>query len=159
MKRILDTETGEVVCVKSERFTKSMVEVWRHMNKKNILTTAEEKIIHRLSMYLQLNTNAIVTPNGEYMNIERIAVEIGVDRHHTRKVVNGLMQKNALGMWKSGSNEIYYMNPFLFQSGEINSYLYSLFDAEYHRQAKANHNIQRLRTGKKVTSIVEYKAS
>jgi hypothetical protein len=140
--------------IKSERFTKTMLEVWRYVNKKNIFTSAEEKTLHRLSMFLQLNTNAIVSPGGEYMNIERMAIETGIDRSNIRKTIKSLIHKNAVGIWKSGDNEIYYMNPFLYQMGDIQPYLFNLFDAEYHLRCKIDHNLAAFKAGKKVTSIL-----
>ncbi len=153
-KKFVEVNTGEVHYQKSERFVKTMLEVWRYMNKKNTFTLAEEKTLHRLSMYLQLNTNAIVSSNGEYMNIEKMAEETGIDRSNIRKVVKELVKKNALGMWKSGENEIYYMNPFLFAMGEVPAYLFNMFDAEFHRRCKIDHNLMAFRAGKKVTSIL-----
>ena len=151
---IVDTSTGEMQHIKSERFTKTMLEVWRYVNKKNVFTSAEERTLHRLSMFLQLNTNAIVSPGGEYMNIEGMAVETGIDRSNLRKIIKSLIQKNAVGMWKSGDNEIYYMNPFLYQMGEIQPYLFNLFDAEYHVRCKIDYNLMAFKAGKKVTSIL-----
>lgn len=155
--KFVDVGTGEFHYQKSERFTKTMLEVWRYVNKKDVFTSAEEKTLHRLSMFLQLNTNAIVAPNGDYMNIEQMADETGIDRSNIRKVVKLLMKKNSLGQWKSGDKDIYYMNPFLFQMGEVPAYLFNLFDAEFHRRCKIDHNLIALKAGKKVTSILTNK--
>jgi hypothetical protein len=156
-KKFIEVETGEVKYQKAERFIKTMEEVWRYLNKKDIFTTAEEKTLHRLSMFLQINTNAIVSPNGEYMSIEKMAEETGIDRSHIRKVVNLLMTKNALGMWKSGNYEIYYMNPFLYQKGFVKPYLFGMFDERVHernRKADRKDKWKQVKTGKKVTSII-----
>lgn len=153
-KIIVDKETGEGHYIKTERFTKTMLEVWRYVNKHDVFTTAEEKTLHRLSMYLQLNTNAIVTTSGEYMGIEQMAEETNIDRSNIRKVIKTLMKKNALGMWQSGGREIYYMNPFLYQMGEIPPYLFNLFDEEYHNRSMIEHNLKKFKAGKKVTSII-----
>ena len=158
-KVMVDLSTGEGHFVKSERFVKTMMEVWRYMNRQNVFTAAEEKTLHRLSMFLQLNTNALVSPGGNYMNIERMAYETGIDRSNIRKAVKVLIGKNALGMWRSGENEIYYMNPFLYQMGEVQPFLFSLFDTEYHRRCKIDHNLKAFRAGKKVTSILINKPS
>lgn len=157
-REIVDMSTGEGHVIKAERFVKTMMEVWRYVNRQNVFTAAEEKTIHRLSMFLQLNTNALVTPGGDYMNIERMAQETGIDRSNIRKVAKVLIQKNALGMWKSGENEIYYMNPFLYQMGNTPSFLFSLFDEEYHRRCKIDHNLKAFKAGKKVTSIFAKRA-
>jgi predicted transcriptional regulator len=127
------------------------------VNKKNLFSTAEEKVLHRLSMFLQLNTNAIVTVGGEYMNVEKMADQTGIDRSNIRKVIKSLMKKNSLGMWKSGDREIYYMNPFLYQMGEIPPYLFNLFDDEYHKRCMVEHSIAKFKAGKKVTSIITAK--
>jgi len=156
-KRSVDLDTGEIQYQKAERFTKVMVEVWRYVNKKDMFTPAEEKALHRLSMFLQINTNAVVAQNGDYMGVEKMAEETGIDRSNIRKVIKLLMKKNALGMWKSGEYEIYYMNPFLYQMGNVPSYLFSLFDAEFHRRCKADHNLIAFKAGKKVTSILTTK--
>ena len=152
-RAIVDLKTGEGHYIKAERFIKAMVEVWRYVNKKNVFTTAEEKTIHRLSMFLQINTNAIVAPNGDYMSIEKMAEETCIERSHIRKVVKELMQKNALGMWKSGNYEIYYMNPFLYQMGLIKPYLFGLFDEEFHARSKKE-AWKQFKAGKKITSIL-----
>ena len=150
---IVESDSGEIVgMAKAERFTKSMVEVWRYVNKNNVFTTAEEKTLHRLSMFLQLHTNAIVSPNGEYMSIERMSDETGIDRSNIRKVIKLLMRKNAIGKWSSADQEIYYMNPFLYQSGEVKPFLFNLFDEEYHARCKKEH-LNRFKAGKKITSI------
>jgi len=154
---IVDQATGEGHHIKAERFIKTMLEVWRYVNRKDIFTTAEEKTLHRLSMFLQINTNAIVTPNGEYMSIEKMAEETCIERSHIRKVIKLLMKKNALGMWKSGNYEIYYMNPFLYQMGVVKPYLFSLFDEEFHarnRKATKKNTWLQFKAGKKVTSIL-----
>lgn len=138
---------------KAERFTKIMTEVWRHMYRENVFTAAEERILNRLSAWLQLNTNAIVTAGGDYMCVEQMAKQIGMDKSHMHKTVKLLVKKNALGIWKSGSMEVYYMNPFLYQCGKIEPYLFWLFDREYFKRCKDEH-IQRFRAGKKLTSIL-----
>lgn len=150
---IVDKETGEGHYIKAERFIKTMVEVWRYVDRKNIFTTAEEKTLHRLSMFLQLNTNAIINPTGDYMNIEDMANETGIDRSNIRKSIKMLMKKNALGMWKSGDREIYYMNPFLFQTGNIKPFLFNLFDEKFHERAKKE-SLKKFMAGKKITSII-----
>jgi len=155
--KFANIETGEIHYQKSERFIKTMLEVWRYVNKKDVFTPAEEKTLHRLSMFLQLNTNAVVAPNGDYMGIEQMADETGIDRSNIRKVVKLLMKKNAFGLWKSGDKEIYYMNPFLFQMGEVPAYLFNLFDSEFHRRCKIDHNLMAFKAGKKVTSILTNK--
>jgi len=152
-RAIVDLETGEGHYIKAERFVKTMMEVWRCVNKNNVFTTAEEKVLHRLSMFLQLNTNAIIAPNGEYMSIERMAEEAHIERSHIRKVVKALIQKNALGIWRSGNYEIYYMNPFLYQMGEIRPYLFNLFDEEFHAKCRRD-SLKRFMAGKKITSIL-----
>ena len=152
--RIYEQSNGEGHYLKAERFTKTMLEVWRHLNRKNIFTSSEEKTLHRLSMFLQINTNAVVAPNGDYMNIEKMAEEIGIDRSNLRKVIKQLIKNNSLGMWQSGENETYYMNPFLYQMGTPPPYLFNLFDAEHHRRCKINHNLMAFKAGKKVTSIL-----
>ncbi|MBU7314064.1 hypothetical protein [Paenibacillus oleatilyticus] len=153
-RHIVDDETWEIIGpAKSERFTKSMVEVWRQVNKCNLFTPSEEKTLHRLSMFLQLNTNALVTPNGEYMTIERMADETGIDRSNIRKYVKELMRKNALGKWSSNGREIFYINPFLYQSGDVKPYLFNLFDEEYHERCKTEH-LSRFKAGKKQTSLI-----
>ena len=157
--KFVNIGTGEFHHQKSERFIKTMLEVWRYLNKKNVYTPSEEKTLHRLSMFLQLNTNAIVSPNGDYMGIEKMADETGIDRSNIRKVVKLLMKNNSLGMWKSGDREIYYMNPFLYQMGEVPGYLFNLFDAEYHRRCKIDHNLMAFKAGKKVTSILTNKTA
>jgi len=151
--KFVDIDTGEIQYQKSERFIKAMVEVWRYVNKFNVFTTAEEKTLHRLSMFLQLNTNAIVAQNGDYMSIERMADETSIERSHIRKVIKLLIQKNALGMWKSGKEEIYYMSPFLYQMGEIKPYLFNLFDAEFHARSRRE-SLKKFMAGKKITSIL-----
>lgn len=153
-RALVDLETGEGHHIKSERFTKTMLEVWRYVNKHDVFTTAEEKTLHRLSMYLQLNTNAIVSSKGEYMSIEEMAEQTNIDRSNIRKVVKKLVDKNALGTWKSGGREIYYMNPFLYQMGNVPSYLFNQFDDEFHIKAKILHNAMKFRAGKKITSIL-----
>lgn len=155
--KFVDIGTGEVQYQKSERFIKTMLEVWRHVNRQNIFTPSEEKTLNRLSLFLQLNSNAIVAANGDYMSIEKMADETGIDRSNIRKVVKLLVKKNSLGIWKSGEEEIYYMNPFLYQMGEVPSYLFSLFDSEYHRRCKINHNLMAFKAGKKITSILTNK--
>jgi hypothetical protein len=156
-KYIVDSGTGEIVgYAKAERFIKSMVEVWRHVNRSNLFTTAEEKILHRLSLFLQLNTNALCTPTGEYMTIERMADETGVDRTHIRKVIKELMRKNAIGRWSSNERDIYYINPFLYQSGEVPRHLFYLFDEEYLERTKQMH-LERFRYGRKQTSLIQVK--
>jgi hypothetical protein len=154
---IVDKETAEGHYIKAERFTKTMLEVWRYVNKHDVFTTAEEKTLHRLSMYLQLNTNAIVTTSGDYMSIEKMAEETNIDRSNIRKVIKTLMKKNALGMWKSGGREIYYMNPFLYQMGNVPGYLFNMFDEEYHNRCSIEHNLMNFKAGKKVTSILVVK--
>jgi len=156
-RAIVDLKTGEGHHIKAERFIKTMLEVWRYVNKRDIFTASEEKTLHRLSMFLQINTNAVVAQNGDYMGIEKMAEETGIDRSNIRKVVKLLIKKNALGTWKSGDNEIYYMNPFLYQMGNVPSYLFSLFDAEFHRRCKIDHNLIAFKAGKKVTSILSTK--
>ena len=153
-KKFVELGSGEIRYQKSERFIKTMVEVWRYVNKRDIFTASEEKTLHRLSMFLQINTNAIVAQNGDYMGIEKMAEETGIDRSNIRKVVKLLIKKNALGTWKSGENEIYYMNPFLYLMGNVPSYLFNLFDAEFHRRCKIDHNLIAFKAGKKVTSIL-----
>lgn len=153
-RRILvNMDTGEIQSAKAERFVKTMMEVWRYVNRNNLFTTAEEKVLHRLSMFLQLNTNALVSPNGDYMGVERMADETSIDRSHIRKVIKLLMQKNALGMWKAGNFEIYYVNPFLYQMGSVKPYLFNLFDEEFHARGKKE-NLKRFMAGKKITSIL-----
>lgn len=145
--------TGEVLyCGKAERFTKKMTEVWRHVYKQNIFTAAEERILNRLAEFLQLNTNAIVTPGGDYMSIDQMSKQIGMDKSNMHKTMKLLMKKNAVGMWKSGENTIYYMNPFLFQCGDVPEYLFKQFDDEYHKLKKLEH-VERFKAGKKYTSI------
>lgn len=151
---IVEPNSNEGHYIKAERFTKGMVEVWRYVNKKGLFTASEEKTLHRLSMFLQINTNAIVAQNGDYMGVEKMAEETGIDRSNIRKVVKLLIKKNALGTWRSGDYEIYYMNPFLYQMGNVPPYLFNLFDAEFHRKAKTDHNLIKFKAGKKITSIV-----
>lgn len=127
------------------------------MNRQNLFTTAEEKTLNRLSIFLQINTNAVVSPNGSYMGVEEMAKETGIDRSNIRKAVKTLIGKNALGMWRSGENEIYYMSPFLYQMGNIQPWLFGLFDAEYHRRCIIDHNLMAFKAGKKVTSILTSK--
>jgi len=156
-KIIVDKDTGEGHYIKAERFIKTMLEVWRYVNKKDVFTTAEEKTLHRLSMFLQINTNAIVSTTGEYMSIEKMAEETCIERSHIRKVIKTLMKKNALGMWKSGNYEIYYMNPFLYQMGTVKPYLFDLFDEEFHARIKKETKKdmwKRFKAGKKITSII-----
>lgn len=156
-KYIVNNDTGEIIGVaKSDRFIKSMVEVWRHVNRSNLFSTAEEKAMHRLSMFLQLNTNALVTPTGDYMSIERMADETGVDRSHIRKVIKELMRKNAMGKWSSNEREVYYINPFLYQSGEVPQHLFYLFDEEYLERTKQMH-LERFKAGRKNTSLISVK--
>ena len=153
-KVIIEPDSGEGHFIKAERFAKTMTEVWRHVCKREIFTTAEEKTLHRLAMYLQLNTNAIVTPRGDYMNIERMAEETNIDRSNIRKVIKELIKKNAIGMWKSGDYEIYYMNPFLYEMGNVPPFLFNQFDEEYHRRVQIEHNLFKVKAGKKITSIL-----
>jgi hypothetical protein len=156
-KYIIDDETSEIVgYAKQDRFTKSMVEVWRHVNKANLFSTAEERCLFRLSLFLQMNTNALVTPNGEYMTIERMADEAGIHRSNIRGYVKELMRKNAMGKWSSHEREIYYLNPFLYQNGDVPQHLFYLFDEEYHERAKKQH-LERFKAGKKATSLITVK--
>src|SRR5690242_7974797 len=112
-KVTVDTDTGEIVTGKrSERFTKRMTEVWRHVIKMDIFTPTEERILNILADYMQLNTNAIVTPGGEYMCVDEMARQTGIDRSNIRKWIKGLIRKNAIGKWVSGNSEGYFINPF-----------------------------------------------
>jgi len=151
----ISDRTGEILHYgKSERFTKKMTEVWRHVYKQDIFTAAEERILNRLADYLQLNTNAIVSPSGDYMNIDQMSKQIGMDKSNMHKTMKTLMKKNAIGMWKSGDITAYYMNPFLFQCGDVPEYLFHQFDDEYHKKKKLEH-AERFKAGKKVTSILK----
>lgn len=149
---IVDDETGETFDAKGERFIKSMVGVWRELNKANYFKPAEEKTLHRLSMFLQMNTNAIVK-NSEYLTIERMADETGMDRSNLRKVIKGLMRKNAIGKWSSGEREVYYINPILYRNGDVPRYLFYLFDDEYFERSRQE-DIQPFKIGKKPTSLI-----
>ena len=154
---IVDDTSGEIVStVKQDRFVKMMVEVWRHVNKAGLFTTAEEKTLHRLSMFLQMNTNALVTPNGEYMSIERMADETEINRVHIRRVIKELMRKNAIGRWSSNDRDVYYISPFLFQNGDVPQHLFYLFHEEYQERCKEGY-LERFRAGKKPTSLVVVK--
>lgn len=155
-KDMVDTNTGQMHIVKQERFTKTMTEVWRHVNKSNLFTASEERALHRLSMFLQLHTNALTTPNGEYMTVERMADETGIDRSNIRKTIKELMRKNAVGRWASADREIYYLNPFLFQNGDIKPFLFNLFDKEYHERCREE-ALELYLAGRKKTSLIRAK--
>jgi hypothetical protein len=130
-RHVIDDTTGEKFSdAKTKRFAKKMTEVWRNVYKSNIFTPAEERVINRLADYLQLNTNALLNTDNSVMNIEDMARAIVMDRKDTRKYINSLVRKNALGIWKSGFSETYYMNPHLYVRGEIKRWLYSRFDEE-----------------------------
>mgnify|MGYP001285290898 CR=1 FL=1 len=153
---LFDPETGEIIGqpkVKSERFQKQMREVWRHVYEKGLFTAAEERILSRLANYLQLNTNAIVTPGGEYMGIEDMARYLYMDRAHVRRRIKSLIRKNAIGVWRSGDYEIYYINPVLYRCGNVDPYLWLLFDREYHERARKE-NVKCFRAGKKYTNLI-----
>ncbi|MBP1967142.1 replication/maintenance protein RepL [Paenibacillus aceris] len=152
-KYIIDDD-GEIVgVVKQDRFVKSMTEVWRFVKRSNLFKPAEERVLYHLSHFLQMNTNALVTTHGEYMTVERMADETGIDRSNIRKVVKELMRKNALGRWCSAEREIYYINPFLFQNGDVPAHLFWLFDNEYHERVKQEH-LERFKAGKKRNSLI-----
>ena len=159
VREFVDVETGEKIVlpplkpVKAERFSKTMTEVWHHVYKHNFFTGAEERVLSRLATYLQLNTNAIVTPGGEYMSIEDMARYLYMDRTHVRRTVKGLIRKNAIGVWRSGDYEIYYINPFLYRKGNVDPYLWLLFDREYHERARKE-NVKCFRAGKKYTNLI-----
>jgi len=158
LRTLVDVETGEKIeiqsaPVKSERFSKKMREVWRHVYEKNFFTGAEERLLGRLSDFLQLNTNAIVTPGGEYMSIEDMARYLYMDRVHVRRTVKALIRKNAVGMWRSGDFEIYYINPALYRCGDVDPYLWLMFDREYHERARKEH-VKCFRAGKKYTNLI-----
>lgn len=155
--RFIVDEDGVILdVIKQDRFVKLMVEVWRHVSKKQFFTTAEEKTLHRLSLFLQMHTNAIVTPNGEYMTIERMADETEINRVHIRRVIKELMKKNALGRWSSNGRDVYYINPFLYQNGDVPKHLFYLFDEEYLERCKIE-NLERFKAGKKPTSLIAVK--
>ncbi len=153
-KVLVDIDKGQIVDYrKSERFTKKMREVWRYVYKQELFTAAEERILNRLADFLQLGTNAIVSTGGEYLSIEGMAKQVGMDASNMRKTMKGLVKKNAVGIWKSGDVMTYYVNPFLFQCGDVDEFYFQLFDQEYHKRKKQEH-IQKFRAGKKYTSLV-----
>lgn len=152
---IVDTETGEIVARdKAKRFSKIMQEVWRNMAKQSYLTAAEERLLFRLSLYLQLNTNAIVNPDNSTMSVEDMAKETNVDRSNIRKYLKQLVQKNALGIFKNGFTETYYMNPYLFQKGEIEPLLFAQFNQEYESKVKYIEDANRFKAGRTVTTLI-----
>lgn len=151
---LVDTRTGEIKQLKTERFAKKMTEVWRYVYKKNLFTAAEERVLNRLADFLQLNKNAIVTPGGEYMTIDEMAEHVGLDRSNMRKTIKSLIKKNAIGKWSSGDSESYYINPFLYKCGDIDDLLFRMFDEEAWKKMQAERNLKRFRAGKKTTSII-----
>lgn len=154
--KIVNYDTGEVVAVaKSERFAKIMQEVWRYVVKINYFTPAEERLLNRLSLYLQLNTNAIVNPDNSVMTVEDMARAVNVDRSDIRKYLKQLVQKNALGIFKNGFAETYYINPHLYQKGEIGQLLFAQFNQEYESKVEYIANAKRLRAGKHNTNLIQ----
>jgi len=153
--RKLYERNGEIITpIKAERFTKRMTEVWRHVVRKEVFTPTEERILSVLADYLQLNTNAIVTPGGEYMNIDEMARQTGMDRSNMRKWVKSLIRKNAIGKWVSGETEAYFINPYLYQCGDVKPFLFLLFDREAAERMEKESVWQRFKAGRKKTSII-----
>ncbi|WP_156157854.1 hypothetical protein [Gordoniibacillus kamchatkensis] len=124
------------------------------MYKSNLFTAAEERVLNRLAEYLQMNTNAIVNPNGSIMTVEDMARNIRMDRSDIRKYLRQLVRKNALGVWKSGYDETYFMNPFLYVKGKIEPWLYERFEEEFGAKAVKSNEGKRFKAGKKLTSLV-----
>lgn len=134
----IDYETGEITGEpdkpkfkgKTEAFTKKKTEVWRHVYKANLFTAAEERVLHRLADYLQLNTNALVNPNKSPMTVQDMADRIQMNRSDLTRYLRQLVRKNALGIWKSGYDQTYYMNPYLYERGTISPWLFARFNEE-----------------------------
>jgi hypothetical protein len=157
-----ETETGEIVepdsssqrFLKTERFAKKKTEVWRHVYQYKLFTAAEERVINRLADFLQLNTNAIVNPNGSVMTVEDMARAIHIDRKDLRTYLRILVRKNALGIWKSGYDETYFMNPYLYEKGNVDRWLYARFEDEFSSKQMKEVG-QRMFAGKTKTSLIQ----
>lgn len=151
----MDISTGEIKGqVKAERFAKQKREVWRKAMEKNVFTAAEERVLHRLAVCLEMNTNAIISLGGGYMSIEDMADAVCLDRSNFRKTIRGLIKKNAIGRFTSGFGDSYYMNPCLYEMGEVGSFLYYQFREEYGKKIQLHPNVIPLKTAKKVTSLI-----
>ncbi len=155
--KILVNSDGEMVTAqKSERFQKRMREVWRHVVRKGVFTPTEERVLGVLSDYLQMNTNAIVTPGGDYMNVDEMARQTGIDRSNMRKWIKALIRKNAIGKWVSGQKEAYFMNPYLYQCGDVKPFVFYLFDEEAAERIQKESNVVQFRAGRKRTSLLQF---
>jgi len=152
---LVDSRGEPVTQQKAERFSKRMKEVWRHVVRKGVFTPTEERVLGALADYLQLNTNAIVTPGGDYMTIDEMARQTGMDRSNLRKWVKSLMRKNAIGKWVSGHKEAYFINPYLYQCGEVQRFVFYLFDQEAADRLQKESNVVQFRAGKKRTSLLQ----
>lgn len=155
VKLMVNSRDEVVAPQKVERFSKRMEEVWRHVTRKNFFTLAEERVLNALANYLQMNTNAIVTPGGDYMTIDEMARQTGIDRSNLRKWVKSLIRKNAIGKWVSGQKEAYFINPHLYQKGEVKPFVFYLFDEEAAERVQKESNVVQFRAGKKRTSLLQ----
>jgi hypothetical protein len=124
---VVDQNTGEIITpAKIERFAKKKQGAWRKAYEKKVFTLAEERVINRLAEYLEMNTNAIIKPGGGRVGLDEMAKIVHMDRSNFRKTVQALIKKNAIGKFDS-----YYMNPCLYEMGNVSSLLYHQFREKY----------------------------
>ncbi len=153
-RRLIDIDTGEIVQARAERFVRLKVEVWRYVIQRDYFTTAEEKALNRLSLYLQWNTNAVCRKDGAAMTVDEMANAAGVDRSHFRKTILSLVKKNAIGIWKNGYGEVYYINPYLYEFGTVEQWLFARFEDEFQAKSKIV-ECKRFKAGHKSTSLIQ----
>ncbi len=141
-----------------ERFEKKKREVWRKVYEKSVFTSSEERVLNRLAEYLEMNTNAIAKPGGGHMSIDEMAAYVHLDRSHFRRTIRSLMKKNAIGRFTNGFGDTYYMNPWLYEMGEVGELLYHQFREEYVKLKYSygkGKKVVPLRSGRKYTTLVE----
>ena len=127
-------------------------EVWKHMRQQGVFSDKEKVILSELADYLSYE-NAIADKNGP-MNLAAMADELGYDLSNFSKVFRGLMKKNALGCFDSGTNKTYYMNPDLYCRGGRKPWLEQQFS--HKATMSSREGAHTVYAGKKRTAVVKW---
>ena len=155
MKAIIDTETGEIIdelkggdrirreaqdnyCKnkselieinQDEDFVKMFTEAIVRLMQEEDLTHTELKLCLYMSKYIGYETGLLrYENNGKSLNLNDIVKITGISKRSVVAGMQGLISKKVFGVHRTGKENTYTVNPFIFMKGRhVNKTLYNLY--------------------------------
>lgn len=155
MRAIIDMETGEIVdelkagdrirrstqdeyfCKKTqlielnkdEDFVKMFTEAIVRLIQEEDLTNTELKLCLFMGKYIGYESGLLrYENNGKLLNLNDIVNITGMSKRSVINGMQGLVSKKVFGVHKTGKENAYTVNPFIFMKGRyVNKTLYNLY--------------------------------